>query len=141
MTLTLLVTYALLLGFAAALVVSVARLATLLPTYGTQFTALTNEAIARLDDFGVTPEQVTAALARINPTTVIGLLQTALSSVLGVLSDLLFLAALIFFLAADAASFPRRLAAAAEQRPRSWPRWSTSPAAPGSTWWSPRSSG
>lgn len=116
-TATILLAYAVLLALAAALAVSVARLALLLPTYGPQFTDLLNQAVTRLDDLGVTQDQIRTALARFDLNYLLGLLQTLLSQLATVLSDLLFLAALILFMIADAAHFPRQLAAAARTRP------------------------
>ncbi|MDQ3764352.1 MAG: hypothetical protein M3460_23105 [Actinomycetota bacterium] len=54
--LTMLCAYAILLGLAAALVLSVARLAALLPSYQPQFTSLLNQGVAWLSKVGVTQE-------------------------------------------------------------------------------------
>ncbi|CCH88447.1 Putative permease [Modestobacter italicus] len=116
-TATIALAYAILLGLVAALAVSVARLATLLPTYGPQFTDLLNEVVGRLDDLGVTPAQIRSALAYFDLNNLLALLQVLLSRLAAVLSDLLFLGALILFMAVDAAHFPRQLAAAARIRP------------------------
>jgi predicted PurR-regulated permease PerM len=114
----LLLAYAILLGLAAALGLSVARLATLLPTYGPQFTDLLNQLTARLADLGIGQDQITTAVDRLDLSNLIGVLQQVLGGLSTVLSDLVFIVVLIFFLGVDAASFPRRLAAAANQRPQ-----------------------
>ena len=54
------------LGLAASLALSVARLATTLPAYQAQFTQLTNELRAWLGSLGVGPDQLQAALSKIN---------------------------------------------------------------------------
>lgn len=114
----LLLVYAILLGLAAALGLSVARLATLLPTYGPQFTDLLNQLTARLADLGIGQDQIATAVDRLDLSNLIGVLQKVLGGLSTVLSDLVFIVVLIFFLGVDAASFPRRLAAAANQRPQ-----------------------
>ena len=47
---------------AAALVLAVARLATLLPGYQSQFTSLLDQATGRLGEFGVTQQQLDTAV-------------------------------------------------------------------------------
>lgn len=116
-TSTLLLTFAVLLGLAAAMTLALARLATLLPTYGPQFNDLLDTAVARLDDLGVDQDQISSALAALDLNNLLAVLQVLLSRVLTVLSDLLFLATVILFMVVDAAQFPRRLTAAAGQRP------------------------
>ena len=110
--------YAVLLGLAAALALSVARLATLLPTYGPQFTVLLDRAVTVLDDFGVTQDQIRTASSRLDLNNLLGVLQQLLGRLASVLSDLLFILAFIFALVLDASSLPRRLAAVAAERPQ-----------------------
>lgn len=109
--------YAILLALAAALTLSVARLITLLPTYGPQFTDLLNTATSRLADLGVDQGQINSAVSSLDLTKLVTVLQRVLGGLSTVLSDLFFIVLLLFFLAIDAAQFPRRLDVAARSRP------------------------
>src|SRR5262245_5665866 len=57
-SITLVVIFAIIIGLAAAMVVSVARLGETLPTYAASFQNLVNQAKSTLAQFGVGPEQV-----------------------------------------------------------------------------------
>jgi AI-2 transport protein TqsA len=61
--LTMLVAYTSLVALAAALVFSVARLATLLPSYQPQFTSLVDRFTGWLGELGVTQEQINSAVS------------------------------------------------------------------------------
>jgi predicted PurR-regulated permease PerM len=115
--LTMLTTYAFLLALATALVLSVARLAGVLPTYSTEFSNLVAQVTAWLRQLGVTEDQINSAVSGLDLNRMLGVLQQVLTGAAGILSDLLFILALLFFLILDATSFPQRLAVAAEQRP------------------------
>jgi AI-2 transport protein TqsA len=115
--LTMLVAYASLVALAAALVFSVARLATLLPSYQPQFTSLVDQFTRWLGERGVTQEQINAAVSQFDLNSLVGVLQRVVTGATGVVSDLAFILALLFFLILDSSSFPHRLAAAAAQRP------------------------
>jgi AI-2 transport protein TqsA len=115
--LTMLVAYTSLVALAAALVFSVARLATLLPSYQPQFTSLIDQFTERLGELGVTQEQINTAVSQFDLNSLVGLLQRVITGATSVVSDLAFILALLFFLILDSSSFPRRLAAAATQRP------------------------
>ena len=116
--LTMVCAYALILALAGALVFSAARLATLLPEYQAQFSGLVDRATERLAEAGVTQEQINSVISRFNLGSLIGVLQRVLSGATTVASDVTFVLVLLFFLIMDGSSFPRRLAAAAGQRPR-----------------------
>jgi AI-2 transport protein TqsA len=114
--LTMLVAYTSLVALAAALVFSVARLAELLPSYQPQFTGLVDRFTGWLGERGVTQEQINAAVSQFDLNSLVGVLQRVVTGATGVVSDLAFILALLFFLILDSSSFPRRLAAAAAQR-------------------------
>jgi AI-2 transport protein TqsA len=103
-------------ALAAALVFSVARLATLLPSYQPQFTSLVDQFTRWLGEHGVTQEQINAAVSQFDLNSLVGVLQRVVTGATSVVSDLAFILALLFFLILDSSLFPRRLAAAA-QRP------------------------
>jgi AI-2 transport protein TqsA len=69
-----------------------------------------------LGERGVTQEQINAAVSQFDLNSLVGVLQRVVTGATGVVSDLAFILALLFFLILDSSSFPDRLAAAA-QRP------------------------
>jgi AI-2 transport protein TqsA len=116
--LTMLVAYTSLVALAAAMVFSVARLATLLPTYQPQFTTLVDQFTRWLGERGVTQEQIDAAVSQFDLNTLVGVLQRVVSGTTNVVSDLAFILVLLFFLIIDSSSLPQRLGTAATQRPQ-----------------------
>ncbi|MFI6830045.1 MULTISPECIES: AI-2E family transporter [unclassified Kribbella] len=106
-----------LLGVAAALALSVAKLASLLPTYEDKFTALVADARSWLADHGVGQEQLEAALKKLDLGALFDILQGWLSGLLGVFSSLAFVVAVLFFMGIDSTHFPDRLRQAARVRP------------------------
>src|SRR5690349_20483898 len=83
-TVTLLALVAVILGMAVSLGLSVARLATILPTYQAQFSHLTDELRVWLGSLGVGQDQVKEALSKINFSSLAGLLADLLASLAGV---------------------------------------------------------
>ena len=116
-TVTLITLIVVILGLAASLVLSVAQLATILPTYQAQFTQLINELRAWLGSLGVGPDQIHAALSKINFSSVAGLLADVLAGLAGVFSNLLLLLFVVAFMALDAVGFSRRLSRVRPERP------------------------
>jgi predicted PurR-regulated permease PerM len=106
-----------LLGLAAALAYSVAKLATLLPSYQDKFTELVADGRAWLADHGVGEQQIQAALEKLNLGKFFDLLQSLLTGLLGTVSNLAFIIVVLFFMGLDAAQFPDRLRAAGHERP------------------------
>lgn len=113
---TLTAVYLILLGLIAALVVSIAQLATLLPEY----TDKADELIANIQDqfaqLNIGSDQVEKALSSIDLGKVIGLVDDVLVGLLGVFSNLFFILALLIFMAMDASSFGERMRAVAYSR-------------------------
>ncbi|WP_037065758.1 AI-2E family transporter [Pseudonocardia acaciae] len=116
-TVTLLATFVIVLGLAAALALSVAQLATLLPEYQDRFAALVQDAVAWLRGLGVGTEQVQAVLKKVDFGAVAGVLGSMLAGLAGAFSNLVFLLAVLLFMGLDAAGFPSRLTAVARSRP------------------------
>ena len=117
-TATLITLIALILGLAASLALSVARLATILiPTYQDSFTALVNDlrSLARLAGGRARPDP-RAALDRSTSPTSPRWSADLLAGVAAVFSNMLFLLFVVAFMAIDAAGFSRRLARAKRQR-------------------------
>jgi predicted PurR-regulated permease PerM len=100
-----------------ALIVSIAQLAELLPQYTDQLNQVVVDAGNTLESFGVQQEQITAVAKAIDPGQLVALVGTALSSTLGVLSNLFFLIVLLFFMAFDTDSTRRSLAVLGEHVP------------------------
>ena len=103
--------YAVLLVLVLSLVVAVARLAELLPTYQQDLQALVADATGQLATLGVDEQQVAAITEALDPSASIAVVTGIFSGLLSVLSDLFFLVTLVLFLAVDGVSFPRVLEA------------------------------
>ena len=116
-TVTLITLVVVIVGLAASLALSVAQLATILPTYQAQFTHLTDELRAWLGSLGVGPDQIKEAVSKINFSSVAGLLGDLLASLAGVFSNMLLLLFVVAFMALDAVRFSRRLSLVRPERP------------------------
>ena len=117
MVAALLTVYFILIGLVASLAVSVARLATILPTYGPEFNALVGGAEETLAGLGVGQEEVNAALDQIDYGNVVGALESVVAGLLGVFSNVFLILAVLLFMGLDGAGFPERLKAAGKLRP------------------------
>jgi predicted PurR-regulated permease PerM len=104
-----LTTYAIILGLAVLVVISIARFAALLPTYQQQF----NDAIHNLTDWlnslGVGEKQIDAMSNSFDIGSLAGWITSLLGSMVGVASDLVFIVLLLMFMVIDATWFPVRL--------------------------------
>ncbi|MFI7600378.1 AI-2E family transporter [Actinoplanes sp. NPDC049681] len=109
--------YLVLSALSVALVLSVTRLVDLMPQYQSQFAELRGAAIRSLEAMGVDGQRVQDLTGQIGPGGVAELVLTTLGGVLGLLSNGVFLLAVLLFLCLDAVHFPVRLATAATQRP------------------------
>ncbi len=110
-TAVILAVYGVLLVLLLALVVSVARLADLLPTYADDLQNLVDDATAWLKSFGVDEKQLSAITKALDPGQAISVVAGAFGGLLSVLSDLFFIVTLLLFLAVDGVIFPRMLGA------------------------------
>lgn len=113
----LVVVYAFLLGVAAALAYSVAKLASLLPTYEDKFAEMVDNARGWLADRGVGDDQLQAALQKLDLGSLFDVVQGWLSGFLGVFSDLTLVIIVLFFMGLDASRFSDRLREAGRIRP------------------------
>jgi predicted PurR-regulated permease PerM len=113
----LLILYLVLLALAGVLVVSVARLATLLPSYSTRASELLASVTTKLADYGVGTDQISNLAKQVDVGRVADLLTTVLSSLTSLASTLFFVLALMFFMGLDAAGFPQRIASIRAVRP------------------------
>lgn len=110
--------YVVLFALGGALIVSVAQLIDLLPTYQSQFTALQADLVAALTNLGISEAQLTQALDGINPSSVASAVGVVFGGIASTLSNAVFLLAVLLFMCLDALSFPARLQATSAQRPQ-----------------------
>ncbi len=108
-TLTLVATLGVILGLAATLALSLARLATILPDYEDRFVEILDNFRAWLASLGVGPDELRTALAEISFSKVANLLAVILAGLVSTFSNLLFLLFVIAFMALDAGGFASRL--------------------------------
>jgi AI-2 transport protein TqsA len=113
-----LLVYAILLGLALGIIISVARLATELPQYASAAQGLVSSATAQLAALGVGPEQLRQAAGALDLGRLAGVLGALLSSVAGLASNFTFLLALLLFLAVESGGARDRMASIAVDRPR-----------------------
>ncbi|MCP9620561.1 AI-2E family transporter [Nocardia otitidiscaviarum] len=117
MGLALLAAYAIVLGLLFVLILSAARLATELPSYSANFDDLMDGIRSMLHGLGVGGDQIQDMLSGLSFQQLVTLLDTALSGLAGVLSNLAFVLALLLFMAFDAMSMDRRVAIVSRMRP------------------------
>jgi AI-2 transport protein TqsA len=106
--------YLVLAALAAALAVSVARLATLLPQYQVQLDRVVDEIRTAIGKAGIGPDQLQQILHQVNLG---GLLDGFLSGLTSALSNVVLIIALVLFMCLDAAGLPARMRMARQQRP------------------------
>lgn len=109
--------YLILILLITAMVVCLAKLATLAPTYTQQANDVANNIVTKLKDLGVDQSQIDNVAKNLDFGKLFGIATTVLGSVLNVLSDLLFIGLVTLFLAFDNSNFVRTLGEAEEERP------------------------
>ncbi|HEY0805867.1 MAG TPA: AI-2E family transporter, partial [Pseudonocardiaceae bacterium] len=97
--------------------VSVARLAALLPHYATRTAELTDSAMSTLARLGLASGQHTGAAASLDLSKVLTILSRLVGGVVGLVSDLVFLLALLLFLGIESVGAGERIAVIAADRP------------------------
>ena len=113
-----LLVYAIMIGLALGVILSVARLATELPQYASVAQGLVNSVIERLAALGVGPEQLQQAAGSLSLGKLAGVLGALLASISGLASNFVFLLALLLFLGIESGGASDRLASIAVDRPR-----------------------
>lgn len=109
--------YALLAMVIGSVVWSLTQLATVLPSYSGAFSNLYNRTLALLAEIGIGQGRITEAISSINLTSFTGIAQTVVNTVTSGLSLLALMAAVVIFLAFDAASIGERMALLRKARP------------------------
>ncbi|MEV0902274.1 AI-2E family transporter [Actinoplanes sp. NPDC049802] len=102
----------------AALLASVSQLIDLLPEYQAQFADLREDLVRGLSSLGIDAEQVRTAVAGADSGTLLGLVETLFGGLASVLSNSIFLLAVLLFMCVDAVHFPARLRGAVGERPQ-----------------------
>jgi AI-2 transport protein TqsA len=116
-TITVIAVLGLIVGLAAAFALSIARLATILPTYEDRFAELVANVQTWLASLGVGREEVQAVLDQISLSKIAELAADILAGVATTFSNLLFLLFVIAFMALDAVGFASRLSRIRRERP------------------------
>lgn len=112
-----LLVYGVVLVLAGVLVVSAARLATVLPQYVAEADALVAAGTARLGSLGIGPDQLRAAAAALDLGKVAGIIAGLLAGIAGLATNLVFLFSLMLFLSIESAGAGARMAAVTHGRP------------------------
>lgn len=115
--LVLVLAYVLLIGLTVALVVSIGRLAALIPTYATDLDDIAARVGDGLDSLGVAEPEAEAVTDQLDLGGVLDAAMSFLSSIVAVLSNLFFILTLLVFLAFDSAQVASLSSAAREHRP------------------------
>jgi predicted PurR-regulated permease PerM len=104
--------------FALVFVVSIARLAQLLPQYADEAHKTLTSIENSLKGFGVDPGQLKSAVGSVDPAKLVPLIGTLLAGLSGLATSLVFLLCLMLFLSVEAGGVDQRLAAVAADRPQ-----------------------
>jgi predicted PurR-regulated permease PerM len=107
----------LLVALSLVVVVSLARLAALLPQYADRADQLLRSLAGSLATYGVGPDQLQGAVSTVSPAKVVALIGALLAGLSATLSSLVFLLCLLLFLSVEAGGIDRRLAAVSADRP------------------------
>lgn len=109
--------YLLIVGLALAVVVSVARFATLLPQYTDEFQQRVDDLTSWLNDFGVSTKEIDDVESSFDLGQLGGFIGDLLGELMGLVSNLFFILALVLFMTMDGGTFPRQLERARAARP------------------------
>ncbi|WSE35196.1 AI-2E family transporter [Amycolatopsis rhabdoformis] len=111
------VVYLVMVGLVFVVIVSLARLATLLPQYASRVTDLLKSVTDQLAQFGVGQQQLREVASSLDFSKLAGFVGSLLSGIGGVLTNLVFLLALLLFLSTEATWADQRLGAIDAERP------------------------
>nr|WP_226435610.1 AI-2E family transporter [Rhodococcus yananensis] len=109
--------YTFLLGLVCALIVTAAQLASMLPQYADSFDDLLGGVRSTLSGAGVDDFQIANLLGEIDLRHAVTLLESALAGVLSTTSNLVFVLALLLFMAFDGMHIGRKLVIIGQLRP------------------------
>ncbi|WP_240506819.1 AI-2E family transporter [Thermoactinospora rubra] len=106
-----------LLGMVAIISLSVTQLAATLPAYADQFRRLLADAQRLIGELGVSTAQLNEVMQSFDPSRVVGIAQSLLTGLLGVLSSLFLMVILLLAMSLDAPVIARIIAAGVHNRP------------------------
>jgi AI-2 transport protein TqsA len=115
---TVVTVYVILFALGGALFVSVARLVDLLPQYQDQFAGLRDDLVSGLSGLGISAGQLRDLVAGADPGTVARLAEGLIGGLTGLLSNTVFLLAVLLFMCLDTVNFPARLQSVTGERPQ-----------------------
>jgi predicted PurR-regulated permease PerM len=115
--LSILLVYGVIVFMGLCVYLALARFALIVAENGNKFTEVARYAGQLAQQFGVDPTNVQQIFTLISPARLVNLASTVLSASASALTALAFLAALVFFMALDAADFSARLAMVVRLRP------------------------
>ncbi len=118
LTVTVLVTYAALTAFAGALTLSVLQFADQVPRYSAELDALVRQGEEALLRLGVEESQVNDVLRQLDVNQALAIAVGLVQTVASLLSDLVFVLALLFFVLVDAGGVHTKLTAVRAVRPQ-----------------------
>jgi predicted PurR-regulated permease PerM len=116
-TVLLLIVYAVVLVLAGVLLVSVSRLATLLPQYASSANALVGAGTEAMRELGVGPEQLRGIAGELDLRRIIALIGGLLAGLAGLAANVVFLLSLMLFLCIESSGAGARIAAIGRDRP------------------------
>jgi len=106
-----------LLGLVVSIFVAGARFVSLLTEYTDQLDDLVNQVTSRLDDAGVSADEVASVAGGLDPSKAASALTDVLSGVAGLVSGVVFIVTLLLFMTIDSGPFPRQLEFVGTKRP------------------------
>ncbi len=109
--------YGIVVAMAGVVVLSAARLATILPQYAAEADGLRRELGAALAGYGVGADQVRAVLASVDVSRIAGFLGVLLAGVVGLATNLVFLLSLLLFISIETGGANARFAVLVADRP------------------------
>jgi len=109
--------YGVVVVMAGVVVLSAARLATVLPQYAAEAEGLRRGLGTLLSTYGIGPEQVREVLANLDVGKIAGYIAVLLASVAGLATNLVFLLSLLLFISIETSGADARLAVVMADRP------------------------
>ena len=116
-TVLLVLVWAVLLGFVALLVISVAQMAALLPDYSDRAQELIDGVVDDLNDAGIVSGQFSDLVEQIDYGSVVALATDLLGRITSAASTLVLLLSALVFMAIESSGYGRRLTVIAKERP------------------------
>jgi predicted PurR-regulated permease PerM len=117
MVVTMLVSYGVILVLVVGTMVSLAAFVSLVPDYSEQFESLQADVVAWLDSWGISVADLEQAVAGLSPGQIGSAIGSAVGSLGSVLTALVLMLTVTFFIVLDSAGFPQRLAVVQRTHP------------------------